>query len=115
MLTPKHFLSIRPSELARYATVSARNWFLINLMVPDPRNLSRTGAVLPWRRGGKRMITYYKSMLRGVAAHYRQSSGSALCRFARGLQESSDLGLRRDGNRISLLARRQDEYSHASL
>ncbi|MFN7138583.1 MAG: excinuclease ABC subunit UvrA, partial [Limisphaerales bacterium] len=24
----------------------------------------------PWRRGGKRMITYYKALLRGVAAHF---------------------------------------------
>ena len=25
---------------------------------------------MPWRRGGKRMITYYKAMLRAVASHY---------------------------------------------
>ncbi|HXD01458.1 MAG TPA: excinuclease ABC subunit UvrA, partial [Verrucomicrobiae bacterium] len=31
------------------------------------------GAVLPWRRGGKRMVTYYKSLLRGVAQHYQQN------------------------------------------
>ena len=29
--------------------------------------------MLPWRRGGKRMVTYYKGLLRGAAAHYQQS------------------------------------------
>ena len=39
-------------------------------MVPDPEKSLEQGAVLPWRRGGKRMIIYYKAMLRAVAAHY---------------------------------------------
>jgi len=28
------------------------------------------GAILPWRRGGKRMIVYYKGLLKGVATHF---------------------------------------------
>lgn len=44
-----------------------------NLVVPDPAKSLDQGAILPWRRGGKRMIVYYKSMLRGVADHYEQS------------------------------------------
>ncbi len=43
------------------------------LVVPDEVKTLEGGAVLPWRRGGKRMITYYKAMLRGVAAHCGQS------------------------------------------
>src|SRR6185312_1062263 len=43
------------------------------LIVPDPEKSLDQGAVLPWRRGGKRMIVYYKSMLRAVAQHYGQS------------------------------------------
>src|SRR5204863_6070317 len=27
----------------------------------------------PWRRGGKRMVTYYKAMLRAIAAHFSVS------------------------------------------
>jgi excinuclease ABC subunit A len=42
-------------------------------MVPDPEKSLEEGAVLPWRRGGKRMIVYYKGLLRGVAKHYAQS------------------------------------------
>lgn len=43
------------------------------LIVPDPGKSLEQGAVLPWRRGGKRMIVYYKALLRGVAKHYEQS------------------------------------------
>ena len=42
-------------------------------MVPDPDKSLEQGAVLPWRRGGKRMVVYYKGLLRGVAKHYQQS------------------------------------------
>lgn len=40
------------------------------LVVPDAEKSLEDGAVLPWRRGGKRMITYYKAMLRAVAGHH---------------------------------------------
>jgi excinuclease ABC subunit A len=43
------------------------------LVVPDPEKSLEQGALLPWRRGGKRMVTYYKALLRGVTAHYAQS------------------------------------------
>lgn len=43
------------------------------LCAPNPEKSLEEGALLPWRRGGKKMITYYKAMLRGVAAHYGQS------------------------------------------
>jgi len=47
--------------------------FDANLVVPDKQKSLEDGAVLPWRRGGKRMIVYYKSLLRGLADHYKQS------------------------------------------
>ncbi|MBC8096529.1 MAG: excinuclease ABC subunit UvrA, partial [Akkermansiaceae bacterium] len=40
------------------------------LIVPDAEKSLESGAVLPWRRGGKRMIVYYKAMLRSIASHY---------------------------------------------
>ena len=43
------------------------------LVVPDPDKSFEQGAILPWRRGGKRMVVYYKGLLRGVAKHYQQS------------------------------------------
>jgi excinuclease ABC subunit A len=43
------------------------------LVVPDPEKSLEQGAILPWRRGGKRMVVYYKAMLRAIAGHYNQS------------------------------------------
>jgi excinuclease ABC subunit A len=43
------------------------------LVVPDLDKSLEQGAILPWRRGGKRMVVYYKGLLRGVAKHYQQS------------------------------------------
>ena len=40
------------------------------LVVPNPDKSIEQGAVLAWRRGSKQMITYYKGMLKGIAAHY---------------------------------------------
>ena len=43
------------------------------LIVPDP-GLPLDGAIQPWRRAGKRLIIYYKAMLRSVAAHFGVST-----------------------------------------
>ena len=43
------------------------------LIVPDADKSLEAGAVLPWRRGGKRMVVYYKALLRGLAAHFEQN------------------------------------------
>ena len=43
------------------------------LIVPDVEKSLESGAVLPWRRGGKRMIVYYKALLRGLCADFDQS------------------------------------------
>ncbi|HMJ91235.1 MAG TPA: excinuclease ABC subunit UvrA, partial [Candidatus Acidoferrum sp.] len=40
------------------------------LIAPDHEKSLEDGAVLPWRRGGKRMVTYYKAMLRAVTSHF---------------------------------------------
>jgi excinuclease ABC subunit A len=44
-----------------------------NLIAPDKQKSLDQGAILPWRRGGKRMIVYYKALLRGLSEHYKQS------------------------------------------
>src|SRR5688500_8156218 len=47
--------------------------FDANLVVPDKQKSLEDGAVLSWRRGGKRMIVYYKGLLKGLAEHFKQS------------------------------------------
>jgi excinuclease ABC subunit A len=38
-----------------------------DLVVPDPQRSLEEGAIEPWRRGGRRLILWYKKLLRGLA------------------------------------------------
>ena len=72
--TPKHFSFNSPAGACSTCHgLGQKMVFDEALIVPDPEKSLEAGAVLPWRRGGKRMITYYKAMLKAVAAHYGQS------------------------------------------
>ncbi len=71
-LTPKHFSFNSPSGACPVCHgLGQKMVFDEALIVPDHEKPLEQGAVLPWRRGGKRMIVYYKSMLKAVAAHYK--------------------------------------------
>ncbi len=73
-LTPKHFSFNAPLGACPVCHgLGQKMVFDEGLVVPDPDKSLEAGAIQPWRRGGKRMITYYKALLRGVAAHYGQS------------------------------------------
>ena len=73
-LTPKHFSFNAPAGACPVCHgLGQKLVFDESLMVPDPEKSLEQGAVLPWRRGGKRMVIYYKGLLRGVAKHYQQS------------------------------------------
>jgi excinuclease ABC subunit A len=73
-LTPKHFSFNAPSGACPVCHGLGQKMVLDeHLIVPDDEKSLEQGAVLPWRRGGKRMIVYYRAMLRGVAAHYNVS------------------------------------------
>ncbi len=70
-LTPKHFSFNSPFGACPVCHgLGQKLIFDPALIVPDPAKSLESGAVLPWRRGGKRMIVYYKALLRGVAKHY---------------------------------------------
>jgi len=73
-LTPKHFSFNAPTGACPVCHgLGQKMVFDESLVVPDPEKSLEQGAVLPWRRGGKRMVVYYKSMLRAVAEHYKVS------------------------------------------
>ncbi|HWW00079.1 MAG TPA: excinuclease ABC subunit UvrA [Candidatus Acidoferrum sp.] len=73
-LTPKHFSFNAPSGACPVCHgLGQKMVFDEGLIVPDPEKSLEQGAVLPWRRGGKRMVVYYKALLRAVAGHYQQS------------------------------------------
>ena len=72
--TPKHFSFNSPQGACPVCHGLGQKLVLDpELIVPDPEKTLDQGAILPWRRGGKRMIVYYKSLLRGITAHYQQS------------------------------------------
>ncbi len=72
--TPKHFSFNAPAGACPVCHgLGQKMVFDEALVVPDAEKSLEQGAVLPWRRGGKRMITYYKSLLRGLTTHYQQS------------------------------------------
>src|SRR3954469_330402 len=71
-LTPKHFSFNSPWGACSVCHgLGQKMVFDEALIVPDDEKSLEQGAVLPWRRGGKRMIVYYKSMLKAVAAYYK--------------------------------------------
>jgi excinuclease ABC subunit A len=73
-LTPKHFSFNAPLGACPVCHgLGQKMVFDEGLIVPDADRSLEQGAILPWRRGGKRMVVYYKAMLRSVASHYQQS------------------------------------------
>jgi excinuclease ABC subunit A len=69
--TPKHFSFNSPNGACPVCHgLGQKMVFDEGLVVPDADKSLEQGAVLPWRRGGKRMIVYYKAMLKAVAGHY---------------------------------------------
>src|SRR6185503_17371145 len=77
-LTPKHFSFNAPAGACPVCHgLGQKMVFDEALVVPDAEKSLEGGAILPWRRGGKRMIVYYKAMLRGVCQHYGQSMEAA--------------------------------------
>jgi excinuclease ABC subunit A len=72
--TPKHFSFNAPAGACPVCHgLGQKMVFDERLIVPDADKSLENGAVLPWRRGGKRMMVYYKSLLRGMAAQFGQS------------------------------------------
>ncbi len=90
--TPKHFSFNAPAGACPVCHgLGQKMVFDEALVVPDPEKTLEQGAVLPWRRGGKRMVTYYKALLRGVVQHYSESMDKPF----RGLSEDFKKALMR--------------------
>jgi excinuclease ABC subunit A len=70
-LTPAHFSFNSPhGACPECHGLGTKLVFDPELIVADPEKTLENGAVAPWRRGGRRMIIYYKMLLRSVAKHY---------------------------------------------
>jgi excinuclease ABC subunit A len=72
--TPKHFSFNAPAGACPVCHgLGQKLVFDEQMIVPDTEKSLEGGAVQPWRRGAKRLIVHYKSLLRGMAEHYGQS------------------------------------------
>ena len=70
-LTPKHFSFNAPAGACPVCHgLGQKMVFDEALVTPDHEKSLEAGVVLPWRRGGKRMIVYYKALLKGLATHF---------------------------------------------
>ncbi|MBI1842835.1 MAG: excinuclease ABC subunit UvrA, partial [Verrucomicrobia bacterium] len=71
-VTPKHFSFNSPAGACPVCQgLGQKMVFDEALILPDHAKSLEQGAVLPWRRGGKRMVSYYKAMIKGLARHFQ--------------------------------------------
>ncbi|MDI9402030.1 MAG: excinuclease ABC subunit UvrA [Limisphaerales bacterium] len=71
-IEPRHFSFNSPQGACKVCLGLGRKLVFSPELVVNPEKTLEAGAILPWRRMGKRMITYYKALLKGAAAHYEQ-------------------------------------------
>ena len=70
-LTPKHFSFNSPFGACGVCHgLGQKLVFDEELVAPNPDKSLEQGALVPWRKGGKRMVAYYNTLLKGVADHY---------------------------------------------
>ena len=74
VMTPKHFsFNSHLGACPVCHGLGQKMVFDEGLVVPDPTKSLDAGAIPAWRRGGKKMIVYYKALLKGLAAKYEVS------------------------------------------
>jgi excinuclease ABC subunit A len=87
-LTPKHFSFNAPVGACPVCHgLGQKMVFDEGLVVPDHSKSLETGAILPWRRGGKRMIVHYKAILKAVAAHGNVSLETPFAELPKAFQQ----------------------------
>jgi excinuclease ABC subunit A len=69
-LTPRHFSFNSPYGACPRCHGLGNMEVFDEELVADPALSLEAGAIQPWRRGGRRLIIYFKNLLRAVAKHY---------------------------------------------
>lgn len=71
-LSPRHFSFNSPYGACKTCLgLGTKLVFDPDLVVPDKNKSIADGAIAAWRRGGRRLILYYRMLLRGFAKHFR--------------------------------------------
>lgn len=69
--TPRHFSFNAPEGACpTCGGLGTKLVFDPDLIVPDKTKSVADGAIVAWRRGGRRLVMYYKMLLRGLSKHY---------------------------------------------
>ena len=72
LLTPKHFsFNSHFGACPACHGLGTEQFFDCDLMVPDTDLTLAEGAVLPWRKGNKRMQKYYAGLLEALVKHFK--------------------------------------------
>jgi excinuclease ABC subunit A len=72
--TPQHFSFNNPHGACRECHgLGTKLVFDEELIIPDPAGTLEEGGIAPWRFGGRRLILYFKMVLRSLADHYHFS------------------------------------------
>jgi excinuclease ABC subunit A len=70
--TPRHFSFNSPYGACKTCLgLGTKLFFDPDLIVPDRKKSVADGAITAWRRGGRRLMIYYRMLLRGLAKHYK--------------------------------------------
>ena len=68
---PRHFSFNSPDGACRTCLgLGTKSVFDPDLIVPDRKKSIDGGAITAWRRGGRRLVMYYKMLLRGLTKHF---------------------------------------------
>ncbi len=69
--TPRHFSFNAPDGACKTCLgLGTKLYFDPDLVVPDKAKSLDDGAITAWRRGSRRLLIYYKMLLRGLSKHY---------------------------------------------
>ena len=87
-MTPKHFSFNSPyGACPACSGLGQRPVFDEGLMVGDPEKSLEDGVILPWTKGGARMVVHYNGLLKAIAAHFGQDLAKPYRRLAKRFKE----------------------------
>ncbi len=86
-LKPRHFSFNSPyGACPECAGIGTRLVFDEELVVPDPGLPVDAGALPAWRRGGRRLILYYRGLMRAFLRHYEVEPGTPYAKLPKRLR-----------------------------
>ncbi|MBT6660001.1 MAG: excinuclease ABC subunit UvrA, partial [Verrucomicrobia bacterium] len=88
-MTPKHFSFNSPyGACPACSGLGQRPVFDEGLMLGDPEKSIEQGVILPWTKGGARMVAHYNGLLKNLARHYGADLAKPYRRLAKRFREA---------------------------